>query len=181
VPCISKQLLGGSRRLVEYRFFVLNFKKNFVECRFGSGMQQTFTGKEKAMGRRILAIVVGVIVGGIVVFAVESISHLIYPPPTGVDMNDKEAMKAYVAMLPIGALLFVLLAYVLGSLAGGWAAAKFARDSNLRLSMTVGAVLLLFGIMNLVMIPHPLWFAVLSILVFLPAAYLGGKLGAKLA
>ncbi|MCI0691234.1 hypothetical protein L0337_04405 [candidate division KSB1 bacterium] len=133
------------------------------------------------MGRKILAVVGGIVVGGIVVFVVEWISSLIYPLPAGLDMADKEAMKAYVAALPIGALLFVLLAYVLGGLTGGWLAAKIARDSQIRLSLIVGGVLLLFGIINLVTIPHPLWFAVLSVLVFLPAAYLGGKLGAKLA
>jgi hypothetical protein len=133
------------------------------------------------MGRKILAVIGGVVLGGIVVFVVEWVSSLIYPPPAGLDMTDKEAMKAYVATLPIGALLFVLLAYVLGSLSGGWLAAKIARDSKIRLSLIAGGVLLLFGIINLVTIPHPLWFAVLTVLVFLPAAYFGGKLGAKLA
>ena len=130
------------------------------------------------MGRKILAVVGGVILGGVVVFVVEWISSKVYPLPPGLDLNNREAMKAYVAALPIGALLFVLLAYVLGSLAGGWLAAKIARDSRLHLPLTVGGVLLFFGIINLVTIPHPLWFAMVSILVFLPAAYLGGRLGA---
>jgi hypothetical protein len=35
------------------------------------------------------------------------------------------------------------------------------------------------GIFNLVAIPHPLWFAILSVLVFLPAAYAGGLLARR--
>ena len=129
------------------------------------------------MGRKILAVVAGVILAGIVVYAVEAIGHQVYPPPEGLDMKNMEAMKAYVATLPAGALLFVLLAYALGSFAGGWLAAKIARTSQIHLPLTVGGVQLLFGIINIVMIPHPTWFAIASVIVFLPAAYLGGKLG----
>jgi len=131
------------------------------------------------MGRKILAVVAGVILAGIVTYAVQAIGHQVYPPPEGLDMKNMEAMKAYVATLPMGALLFVLLAYILGSFAGGWLAAKIARTSQIHLPLTVGGVQLFFGIINLVMIPHPIWFAIASVIVFLPAAYLGGKLGVK--
>jgi predicted MFS family arabinose efflux permease len=108
---------------------------------------------------------------------VEAIGHQVYPLPEGLDMKNIEAVKAYVAALPTGALLFVLLAYGLGSFAGGWLAAKIARTSQIHLPLTVGGIQLLFGIMNIVMIPHPTWFAIAAVIVFLPAAYLGGKLG----
>jgi hypothetical protein len=129
------------------------------------------------MGRKILAVVAGVILAGLVVYGVQAIGHRVYPPPEGLNMKDMEAMKAYVATLPVGALLFVLVAYILGSFAGGWLAAKIARASQIPLALTVGGVQLLFGIMNLVVIPHPTWFAIATVLAFLPAAYLGGKLG----
>lgn len=129
------------------------------------------------MGRKILAVVAGVILAGIVVFAVQAIGHRVYPPPEGLDTKNIEAMKAYVATLPMGALLFVLVAYVLGSFAGGWLAAKIARTTQMHVPLTVGGVQLFFGIVNLLMIPHPAWFAVASVLVFLPSAYFGGKLG----
>ncbi|MGH7601917.1 MAG: hypothetical protein ACREOI_36605 [bacterium] len=131
------------------------------------------------MGRKILAVVAGVILAGIVTFAVQKIGHQVYPPPENLDMKNIEAMKAYVAALPMGALLFVLLSYVVGSFAGGWLAATIARTSQIHLPLTVGGIQLLFGIMNLVTIPHPMWFAIASIIIFLPAAYFGGKLGVK--
>jgi len=130
------------------------------------------------MGRKILAVVAGVILAGIVTYAVQAIGHKVYPPPEGLDMKNMEAMKAYVSTLPTGALLFVLIAYVLGSFAGGWLATKIARTSQIHLPLTVGGVQLFFGIINLTMIPHPMWFAIASVIVFLPAAYFGGKLGA---
>ncbi|MCG3120890.1 MAG: hypothetical protein ALAOOOJD_03785 [bacterium] len=131
------------------------------------------------MGRNILAVIAGVILAGIVTYAVQGIGHQVYPPPANLDIKNLEAMKAYVATLPMGALLFVLLAYVLGSFAGGWLAAKIARTSQIHVPLTVGGVQLFFGIINLLMIPHPLWFAIAAVIVFLPAAFLGGKLGVK--
>jgi hypothetical protein len=47
---------------------------------------------------------------------------------------------------------------------------------QIHLPLTVGGVQLFFGLVNLVMIPHPMWFAIASVIVFLPAAYFGGKL-----
>jgi hypothetical protein len=131
------------------------------------------------MGRKILAVVAGVILAGIVTFAVQKIGHQVYPPPADLDMKNMEAMKAYVSTLPMGALLFVLLSYLVGSFAGGWLAATIARTSQIHLPLTVGGVQLFFGIINLVMLPHPMWFAIAAVIVFLPAAYFGGKLGLK--
>lgn len=131
------------------------------------------------MGRKILAVVAGVILAGLLVYAVETVGHQVYPPPADLDMKNMAAMGAYVATLPIGALLFVLLAYALGSFAGGWLAAKIARTSQIHLPLTVGGIQLLFGILNLIAIPHPLWFAIAAVSVFLPAAYWGGKLVVK--
>jgi len=129
------------------------------------------------MGRKILAIIGGVIFAGLAVFAVQKLGHQVYPLPENLDMKNMEAMKAYVATLPMGPLLFVLLSYIVGSFAGGWLAAKIARTSQMHVPLTVGGVQLFFGIINLLMIPHPMWFAIASVIVFLPAAYLGGKLG----
>ena len=131
------------------------------------------------MGRKILAVVAGVILAGIVTYAVQKIGQQVYPPPENLDMKNMEAMKEYVATLPMDALLFVLVSYILGSFAGGWLATKIARTSQMHLPLTVGGVQLFFGLINLVMIPHPMWFAIASVIVFLPAAYFGGKLGVK--
>lgn len=128
------------------------------------------------MGRSILAVVLGIVLGGVVVGGVEYVGRLAYPPPAGMDMNNPEVVKEYVAQAPVGALLFVPLAWALGSLAGGTLAAKLSRQSHTRNALIVGGVLMVFGIANLVMIPSPLWMWVVGIAVFLPAAYLGAKL-----
>jgi hypothetical protein len=128
------------------------------------------------MGRSILAVLLGVVVGGLMVAAVEFVSHLIYPPPPGLDPANIEALKTAMANAPAGALLFVLLAWALGSLGGGWLAASIARRSPTRHALIVGAVLMAMGILNMVMIPHPPSFWLAALVLFLPAAYLGARL-----
>lgn len=128
------------------------------------------------MGRSIIAVVLGIILGGIVVGLVEYVGHLVYPAPAGIDMRNPEALKTYAANAPVGALLFVILAWALGSLTGGWLAAFIARQSRSQHALIVGGVLMIFGIINMLMIPHPVWFWIVGILVFLPAAYIGARL-----
>lgn len=72
------------------------------------------------MGKSVLAVVLGLILGVVIIFVVEGVSHLLYPPPPGLDINNPKVLKAAMANVPFGALLFVLLAVLAtaGSLPG---------------------------------------------------------------
>lgn len=126
------------------------------------------------MLRKILAVVAGVVTCVLVVFVVEAIGHLVYPPPPGVDLHDPEAVKSLISTLPAGALLFVVLAWVLGAFAGGAVAGLIGR--SLVPAILIGAIELLFGIMTMVMIPHPVWMIALGVLLPIPSAWAGGRL-----
>jgi len=128
------------------------------------------------MGRKILGGIVGIIVAVAFVAAVEALAHALYAPPGVQAPEGKEAMKAFVDALPIGAFLMVLLAHLLGSLAGSLAATLTSGRSSILPGMVVGGLLLVSGIVNLTMVPHPVWFMVVDVLLFLPAAYLGARL-----
>ena len=131
------------------------------------------------MGRSILAVIAGVVFGGILVWAVEKIGHAVYPLPEGFDPTDMEQLKVIVQQLPVGALLFVLLAWAVGSLGGGALAAWLARRAGVNHALIVGGILMLFSIINMFMIPHPTWFWIAGLLVFLPAAYLGARIAER--
>lgn len=126
--------------------------------------------------RTILAIVVGVVLGGLVVAMVEAVAHQVYPPPPGVDLSDPEVAREVLASAPIGALLMVAAAWALGSLAGGWVSARICNPHRLAPALIAGGILMAFGLLNLLVLPHPLWFWPVGLIVFIPAAYLGGKL-----
>lgn len=126
------------------------------------------------MVRKILAVVAGVVVGAAVVWLVQLVGHRVVPMPAGMDPMDMENVRAHMTEIPAAAFVFVLVGYVLGALAGGYTAARLGRARGL--ALVAGTILMLFGILNVVLIPHPLWVTVATFLVFLPSAWLGGKL-----
>ncbi|MGH9371321.1 MAG: hypothetical protein ACRD15_07315, partial [Vicinamibacterales bacterium] len=70
-------------------------------------------------------------------------------------MTDPTAIRAHVAQLPLGAFLFVLGAWSLGSFLGAWLAARLAPRKQLAHGLIVGAPFLAASVANLVMLPHP--------------------------
>ena len=119
--------------------------------------------------RSILAVVVGFIVASLLMMVVESLNtRVLYPELAAVTggMKDKEA---------VGALLVVIVAWTLGSLAGGWVAAKISPSANALPSLVLGVMLTLAGIANNLMVPPPVWFWILSLLVLIPASYVGAR------
>ncbi|MCG8306272.1 MAG: hypothetical protein MI975_02695 [Cytophagales bacterium] len=133
------------------------------------------------MFKKLLYILAGIITGTILIYLVEMLGHLIYPPPEGLDVNDTEALKDIIKDLPTGALLFVLLAYALGSFGGGLISGILSKSSKIINSIIVGAVLMILGFINLFMIPHPVWFSIVSLLLYIPSAYFGGRVSMKLS
>jgi len=125
------------------------------------------------MLRRVLAVSAGVIGGSAVIWLLEMFGYMMFPGPEGMDTADPEAMRQLMKEVPVAAFVVILLAYAAGSFAGGWIA--LAIGEKMKDAMITGVVLLGFGIVNLMLVPHPLWFTLISVLLYLPFAYLGGK------
>lgn len=128
--------------------------------------------------RSILAVLLGLVVGFLVVVAIELVSHRLYPLPAGIDPSDAEALAAAVAQMPLGAFLLLLAAWLGGTLLGSWIASRVGRGYVP--GIVVGALFLIAGIANLLMIPHPVWFWAAAVVVFIVATFLGTRLGAPL-
>jgi hypothetical protein len=124
--------------------------------------------------RRALAVLAGVGVAIGIVFAVEAINARIYPLP-GTDYSDPEQMRAVMTRLPRAALVIVLLGWGLATVVGAWIAARVAGRRQ-GPAWTVGVVLLAAAVFNLLELPHPFWFWVAGVALFLPAAWLGARL-----
>ena len=129
------------------------------------------------MGRNIGAGIAGVVVAGLLVWLVEKVGHAVYPPPPDLDFANADAMRAYIDTLPLGALLFVAAAWFIGTLGGTLTACKLGTGRRYIYALVVGGLILVATVVNLVMIPHPMWFSVLAVLVILAGAWLGLKLG----
>lgn len=126
--------------------------------------------------RSVAGVVFGACVATGVIILVEQFSSRMYPPPPGLDLSDPEALKSFIATLPAGAFLMVLLAWGLGTLAGAWVCARIAGRAMTTHGVVLGAMLLVAGVTNMLMIPHPVWMWIAAFLVFAVAGYAGGRL-----
>jgi hypothetical protein len=128
----------------------------------------------KQLGWSVLAIVLGAVVGCGVIFAIQSVNSLLYPFPQGLDPSkDPERFNAYVASLPPTAFIIVLTSWGVGTLAGAWLAAWLSPRARFVHGMIIGGLFLATGISIFLILPHPLWFTIVGLGVFLPAAWLG--------
>ena len=112
-------------------------------------------------GRRILAVIAGLIVSMLALYTVVMIAHKVYPVD---ELEIKAAMKsrdlfgAYLARQPIGSLMSDVFAHAIGMLAGLFLA--YFIDSRGRGAIIIlAAIIILTNVINLVSIPYPGWFA----------------------
>jgi hypothetical protein len=99
--------------------------------------------------------------------------------PEGLDMHNREALRAWMETLPASVYLVVLAGYVIGALDGSIVATIISGRSALRPAITVGVVLTLASLANVLMIPQPAWFVGASLCIPLPVAYLGYRIARK--
>ena len=136
----------------------------------------------RSIFRSVFAVVAGFVVASVVMMAIESINGRFLYPELGKaadGMIDKEALRRLLARAPVGAFLVVIAGWVLGSVAGGWVAARFGRRAPVGHALTLGGLLTLAGVANNLTVPPPLWFWIASLLVLLPAAYAGARLALR--
>jgi len=109
------------------------------------------------MTKRILAIVAGILSAGIVLMALESLGHLIVPPPIGVNYNNPAELTAAMSKMPAISLWFVIIAWVIGN-GIGCTVAYFMNPKGATVSISVVTILMLAGIaVNATNVPHPPW------------------------
>ncbi len=128
------------------------------------------------MIRSILSVIVGILAGMVAIFLLQLVGHRLYPPPPGLDPANVEAFKAFVATAPVGMLLSVIVAWAGGAFVGGFVAALLSERRRVLHGLAVGGIQTLLAIAQLSMIPHPLWFTVLGVSIFLPIGGLAGLL-----
>lgn len=105
------------------------------------------------MARAVLGIIAGIVVAFATVFAINLAGHQIYPLPSDLNMDDYEAVGAYVQARPAGASAFVLAAWFLGAADGGIVAALVSRRSWT--VWPIAGLVAVAGIAAVLMVPHP--------------------------
>lgn len=126
--------------------------------------------------KNILAVVIGLLIGGTVNMSIIMNSSSIIPPPAGTNLTTMEGLQAAMPLMEPKHFLLPFLAHALGTLVGALIAASIATDYKMRYALTIGICFLIGGIANIFMLPSPIWFTVVDLaLAYIPMAYLGGK------
>lgn len=130
--------------------------------------------------RNILSILAGLVLGSIVNMAIITVSAYIIPAPAGADVTTMEGLKASMHLFEPKHFLMPFLAHALGTLAGAFVAAKLAANNKMKFAVSIGVFFLIGGVANVIMLPSPMWFTLVDLLLaYIPMAYLGGKLALK--
>jgi len=131
--------------------------------------------------RNTLAVIIGLIIGGSANMAIVMVSGAIIPPPEGADVTTMEGLKASMHLFEPKHFLMPFIAHALGTLVGAFLCFVIASTNKMNLALLIGFFFLIGGIINVIMLPSPLWFNLTDLIgAYLPMAWFGAKIGEKL-
>ena len=120
--------------------------------------------------KNIAIVIIGIIVGMIVNIGLIILGGTIFPPSENFEpMNAMNWDFKY--------FIFPFLAHSIGTLSGALIVSKISKKSSIILPLIVGLYFLLGGIYMITILPAPMWFVLLDVILgYIPMALLGWKL-----
>jgi hypothetical protein len=130
--------------------------------------------------RNVLAVLAGLVVGGIVNMGLVLLGPALVPPPAGVDVTDAESLSRSIHLFEPRHFVMPLLAHAAGTFAGALVAFLLAASHRAGIAWAIGVLNLCGGIAASFMIPAPTWFIALDLLgAYLPMAWLAIQIGTR--
>ena len=127
------------------------------------------------MLRDILGGIAGIVIAVLIEFLADMLSHTVYPPPAEFDSSDMEAMRLLIAEAPLGALLIVMFGPIIGTFIGAVVGGRVGTAKTWVYPAVVGSLMFAATVSNLIAIPHPMWFAIASLVGILLSGWLAFK------
>lgn len=127
------------------------------------------------MKRNIISVVVGLAVAVITFLVVETVNTSLHPVPKNLNFKDNVAVKSFYESQPISFWLLVLAGWIVGSLLCGILIKMISKNENKTLPIIAGIILTLSAVVNFFSLPHPIWFIVFGLIVFIPSTLFGHK------
>ena len=120
--------------------------------------------------KNIAILILGIIVGMIVNIGLIILGGTIFPPSENFEpMNAMNWDFKY--------FIFPFLAHSIGTLSGALIVSKLSNKSSIILPLIVGLYFLMGGIYMITILPAPMWFVLLDVILgYIPMALLGWKL-----
>jgi len=131
--------------------------------------------------RNMLAVALGVVLGGAANMALIVLGPHVIPAPAGVDVTSAESIAASQQLFEAKHFLFPFLAHAFGTFVGALIAFLVAGIHRVYIAYLVGVFFLAGGITASFMIPAPTWFIALDLVVaYIPMAWLAIRSGQAL-
>jgi hypothetical protein len=132
------------------------------------------------MIRSILAVIAGVIVGGLTVGLIELPGMFLHPLPKDFDFKNSAAMNAHFVNAPVALKVLVLAAWAIGPFVAAFVACWIARRTYVTHALVVGIIFMLLDLANLFQFAHPWWMWLGGIVAPPITAWLGGRTARRL-
>jgi len=130
--------------------------------------------------RNSLAVLAGAFLGSIVNMLLVNAGPKVFAPPLGADITTLEGLKASMYLFEPKHFLFPFLGHAMGTLVGAFLAFKIAATRKTTMALVVGVLFLIGGILNVILLPSPLWFTLTDLLLaYLPMYWLGAQLAKR--
>lgn len=127
------------------------------------------------MVRTILAVVGGLLLAMVVLTVGEAVGRYLFPLPPDLGLNPEPDPRAVAARTPAILLFFVVLMQGAAAFAGSAAAVAIARAGP-RPGWIVAGLFLLAAVLNVVLIPHPVWFVLGSLVLVILCGWAAARL-----
>lgn len=125
--------------------------------------------------RNILAIIIGLFVGGMTNGAITKINGTLIPLPEGVDMSTTQGVAEAMSVLEFKHFAIVFLAHAVGTLVAALVATLIAKPKRRYIPIIIGLAFLIGGSIMVYLLPNaPILFSITDLLfAYLPMAFLG--------
>lgn len=130
--------------------------------------------------RNTVAFLGGVVALAVAKYGATTLGNAVIPPPVGVDLSSIEGFTAAIPLYESRQWIPAFFEHAVGSMAGGAAAAFLAVSHRMKLALSIGALHMVGGIAAALMLPFPTWVVGIDLVaMYLPMAWLGGKIGSR--
>lgn len=131
------------------------------------------------MGRKTLAIILGLLTGMIVILLVRTMSLAKYPFPSNLDWKNILDRNQYIASLPDAAFVIIIASHLIGAFLAGLISSLVSRKD--RFTVGIVSVLLIFVFVLIVNFTHeyPKIYMMIDVLLTAVAGFFGAAFGKK--
>lgn len=130
--------------------------------------------------RNVVAVLIGLILGGLLNGFIISISGSIIPLPKGVDNTTMEGLQKSIHLFEPKHFIFPFLAHAIGTFVGAIIALLISKTKQLYLAIIVSVVFFIGGISMVFQLNAPMWFNILDLVgAYIPMGLIAYKLFKK--